>query len=94
MALKGAGKVPDAPEFSFTKLLLTVQSLEDELIAAKQSAKKAASERDVARSQVNDLKEELTACKAELHKKVSGLQKDLQHWTARVCAARYTCLYK
>ncbi|BDA49726.1 hypothetical protein COCOBI_14-3460 [Coccomyxa sp. Obi] len=87
MALKGTGEVPDAPEFSFTKFLLTVQSLEDELAAAKQRAKKAASERDVARSQVNDLKEQFTACNAEMQKKVSDLQKDLQHWTARAKAA-------
>lgn len=91
VALKGIGEMPDAPEFSFTKLLLTVQSLEDELVAAKQSAKKAASERDVVRSQVKDLKEHFTVCDMEMQKKVSDLQKDLQHWTARVCLTICTC---
>ena len=90
MALERVSRVPDGPEFSFTQLFATVQSLEDELTAAQKSAKKAASERDLALSQLKDLKEESTASNADKQKKVSDLQKDLQHWTARVCTLMHT----
>lgn len=50
MASSGLSDASDGPEVPFTQVLLTVQTLEDELAGARENAKRAISERDAAQN--------------------------------------------
>lgn len=88
MEIEGLQRASEFPEFPVTKILQTVQALEDELAAAKHNAKKTESQRNSAQLQVDELKNELSCCRSEMQKAVLELQVDKQRWTAQVCNAR------
>ncbi len=86
MTSTDAIEASDGLEGSFTKVLLAVQTLEEELAGTKESAKRAISERDASQNKAQRLERELAGCRSEMQKAVSDLQNHMQHWTAQVVA--------
>ena len=91
MASSGLSDASDGPEVPFTQVLLTVQTLEDELAGARESAKRADSEKDAAQTKFQRLEDEVSACRSEMQKAVSELENEKQHWTAQVGARVCGC---
>lgn len=91
MAFTYAIDASDGPEVSFTRILLTIQTLEDDLDRARETAKRAVSERDGAQTKLQRLEDEVSACRSEMQKAVSELEHDKQHWTAQVKSTLSGC---
>jgi len=89
MEVEGLHRASESPDFPVTKILQTVQALEDELAAAKHNAKKAESQRNTAQVQLDELKNDISCCRSEMQKAVLQLQVDNQRWTAQVRKARF-----